>query len=86
MEFDGFYPESFLIPLLYYFVLLCKSFKDQSPRRGTFRFIGKADAKVRSFSYILQIFGELFLKKFSEAFFQEVTKPRTAPSDNPVIL
>ena len=57
------YPESTsLIPLLYYFVLLCKSFKDLA-LTSRFRFFVKADAKIRTFSNTLQIFSELFSKK-----------------------
>ena len=56
-----FYPESFLIPLLYYFVLLCKSFKDLFSSR--FQFWGESGCKGKEFLVYPPNFWRTFSKK-----------------------
>ena len=60
-----FYPKLFPVLLLYYCIVYVNLFKDRSSWCPPF--YRKAVAKVRSFSYILQIFAELFSKFFFEA-------------------
>ena len=56
------YPKLFPVSLLYYCIVYVNLIKDRS--FVTLPFFRKAVAKVRSFSYILQIFAELFSKFF----------------------
>ena len=60
-----FYPKLFPVLLLYYCIVYVNLFKDRSSWCPPF--YRKAVAKVRSFSYILQIFAKLFSKFFFEA-------------------
>ena len=57
-----FYPKLFPVLLLYYCIVYVNLFKDRSSWCPPF--YRKAVAKVRSFSYILQIFAELFFEVF----------------------
>ena len=71
-----------MTPLLYYFVLLCKSFIELILSFGSPPLSRKADAKIRTFRYTLQIFPELFSRKIPTPY-QSVNRP-TLPAHSGV--